>query len=154
MKINVLFYLAYSKIILISLFLNIFSSLYDSRNFSFQLSEINLIIKGPGNHSILSQDFYIDPSEVIVNEVKKPYCKKICDFDKDLNNVILKFDTQITSCSKMFYELDDIIEIDLSNLNTSKVINMESMFCRCINLNKINFGKIDTSSSKYEWIIL
>ena len=88
MKINVLSYLAYSRIILIYIFLNLFPSLDNARNASFQSSEINLIIKGQGNHSILYRNFYKDPSDVIVNGVEKPYCKKSCDFDKNLNNVI------------------------------------------------------------------
>ena len=42
--------------------------------------------------------------------------------------------------------MNAIIEIDLSNLDTSKVINMESMFYGCSNLKKINFGNINTTS--------
>ena len=32
----------------------------------------------------------------------------------------------------MFEELNNTIEIDLSNLDTSKVTNMESMFNQCV----------------------
>ena len=88
MKINSFFYLVFSKIKLIHMFLNLFLSLYISRNIYIQLSEINLIIQGKGNQSILYKNFYLNPSEVIVNGEIKSYCKKSCDFDKDLNDVV------------------------------------------------------------------
>ena len=46
----------------------------------------------------------------------------------------------------MFNGLVNLKEIDLSNLDFSKVTNMESMFKNCLNLSKINFGNINTSS--------
>ena len=45
----------------------------------------------------------------------------------------------------MFKGLTNIIEIDLSNLDTSKVTNMSYMFVVCSDLGKINFGNINTS---------
>ena len=45
----------------------------------------------------------------------------------------------------MFYELNSIIEIDLSNFDSSKVTNMKEMFSNCKKLIKITFGNINTS---------
>ena len=50
----------------------------------------------------------------------------------------------ITSCENMFNGLNNIVEIDLSNFDTSEVTIMNAMFKDCTNLEKINFGEIDT----------
>ena len=46
----------------------------------------------------------------------------------------------------MFQGLENIVQIDLSNLDAAKVTSMESMFSGCRRLQKINFGNINTSS--------
>ena len=108
--------------------------------------EINLTIKGTGNQNIINSGFYLEPSEILVEGEAKPSCKKSCTFQKDINQVTIKFDRLIESCESMFDGLTNIKEIDLSNLDTSKVINMSSMFNDCTNLEKIIFGNINTSS--------
>ena len=110
------------------------------------LSEINLIIQGNNqNCKILSDDFQTNPSEVKVNGISNSTCQKTCYLNNILNNVTIIFDEQITTCEKMFYGLNNIYEIDLSNFDISNVINMNSMFEECSNLEKINFGNINTS---------
>ena len=111
-------------------------------------SEIYLVIKGKGEQNLLYNYFDIEPSEVLVNGVKDDSCSKICNLVGDKNKITLKFDTQIESCYTMFYELDNIIEIDLSNFDASKVIDMRYMFKSCSNLEKIEFGNINTPSLK------
>ena len=146
MKMNVPFYFAYSKMKSIYIFFVLFLSLHDSRNIYLQSSEVNLIIKGPGTQNILYEWFYLDPSEIIVNGESRPLCKKSCEFYNDLNNVTIKFDEEIKTFENMFNGSANIIEIDLSKLDTSTVESMESMFSHCVNLEKINFGNINTKN--------
>ena len=111
------------------------------------ISEVHLVIKGKGSQPILYNYFYTDPSEVIVNgNSKGNSCKKSCDLDEDINNVILKFNEQLNSCFNKFSYLENIVEIDLSLFDTSEVTIMASMFNNCNNLEKITFGNINTSS--------
>ena len=49
----------------------------------------------------------------------------------------------------MFERLTNIIEIDLSNFDASNVRTMQYMFYGCSNLEKIEFGNINTSSLEY-----
>ena len=117
------------------------------RNLNNYISEIYLVIKGKGNQQILYNKFYTEPSEVIVNGISKDIsCRKKCELNKDINDVILIFDNIIKSCYQMFYNLVNIIEIDLSNFDTSEVTNMNGMFSECKNLEKINFGSVNTFS--------
>ena len=48
----------------------------------------------------------------------------------------------------MFEGVTTMKEIDLSNFDTSKVTTMASMFNQCVDLEKITFGNIVTSSVK------
>ena len=64
----------------------------------------------------------------------------------DSNNVTLVFEDEINSLENMFYGLINLIKIDLSKFDTSKVTSMKSMFRECENLSQINFGEIETSS--------
>ena len=46
----------------------------------------------------------------------------------------------------MFKDLTNITEADLSEFDASKVTLMNGMFWGCTEIQKINFGEIDTSS--------
>ena len=112
------------------------------RNLNNNISEIHLIINGTGNQQILYGQFMTSPSEVIVNGISKGnLCLRTCDLDQEINNVIIKFNEQLKSCYYMFYELENIIEIDLSYFDASQVKTFGMMFSDCKNLEKINFGK-------------
>ena len=118
----------------------------NNRNFSF--SEVHLVTQGTGEQNILNQNFLFEPYEVIINGKYMPSCKKSCNFENEINYVTMKFDIQIDNCNEMFSELSNIIEIDLSKFDTSKVTNMCKMFYNCTELKKINLENIDTSLVK------
>ena len=111
-------------------------------------SEINLVVKGSGTQSLLSNSFGQIPSEVYINGISKDIssCNKTCILDENINNITLKFNEDIETCSNMFYNCENITYLDLSHLDASKIISMRNMFNRCTNLEEINFGNIDSSS--------
>jgi len=115
---------------------------------SNEKSEIKLIIicQGKRELNFLNNLFYKEPSDVIINEISKPSCKKSCELVEGLNNITIKFNNFIESCENMFQEITSIIEIDLSNFDSSRVTSMHRMFSDCSNLQKITLGNINTSS--------
>ena len=115
------------------LFLNMFFNSYEEL-------EINLITQGIGDQLLVFSDYYLKPSEMIVNGEKKCFDQKYCNCDQELNNVTIKFNVTIESCHKMFSYLENIIEIDLSKIDLSQVTSMEEMFRGCLNLKKVSFG--------------
>ena len=131
------------NIVLISL-----STSNTSRNLYNYYSEIHLVIQGNGIQRLLNDRFDDELSEVLVNGKKDNACKNTCYLEGNKNNIVLIFKKKITSCAAMFSGLSNITEIDLSNFDTSEVINMNAMFQNCINLTKINFGNMITSSVK------
>ena len=112
-------------------------------------SEIHLVIEGSGNQQVINQNFNPTPDEVLVNGNSITPCKT-CDLPSNsINNVTLKFNSQIiTTCENMFMGLTNIIEIDLSNFDASHSLSMYNMFNGCTNLKKITFGNMVTSSVK------
>ena len=117
---------------------------------SKEKSEINLIIISQEKIELnfLSNLFYKEPSDVIINEVSKPLCKRSCELMDGLNNITIKFNNFVESFENMFEGITSIIEIDLSNFDSSRVTNMYRMFSDCINLQKISLGNMNTSSVK------
>ena len=93
--------------------------------------EIKLVILGSGNQGIINDKFYLEPSEVEVNGISKDSCKKFCEMDLEENNVTLYFNAPVTSTEKMFAQLFNIKEIDLSNFDFSGVKDMIDMFINC-----------------------
>ena len=146
MESNLFLYFLYSRLKLLYILSSLFISMQNSRNLNVYQSEIKLVIKGSGYSNFLNNDFNPAPSEVIINNEIKASGIKSYTFTEDLNYVIIKFNNPIESCEKMFNGLDNIIEIDLSNFDTSKVKSMSRMFNDCLNIEKINLGKINTSS--------
>ena len=108
-------------------------------------SQIKLKISGRGNKNIIYNSFQNEPSNVKIEGVSQS-CRKVCNFQRDVNNVILYFSSSINTCENMFYLLEDIIEIDLSNFDFSNIQSTENMFLNCTQLKKIEFGDIKTTS--------
>ena len=134
------FYFLFTFIIL-----NISSFEQERKLFNF-ISEIDLVINGDGYQQLISKDFAGEPNEVYVNGIFINTCRKDCTLENDINYLILKFNSQLTTCEGMFKNLENIIEIDLSNFDFSKVKSMNKMFYNCKSLKKITFGNINTSS--------
>ena len=139
------YYLITKLLLLFVIKITISNSILNTNIIYNLVSEIHLTIKGNGNQNLLNEKFPYDPSEVLVNG-KLKQCNKTCYLDRELNNVTLRFNQEITSCYFMFRDLKNIIELDLSNFDNSKVTTMQSMFHHCESLIKINFGNINTSS--------
>ena len=95
----------------------------------------------------LSKELSNSIIHIIVNNKNNKYVNSINNktISDNGNNITLTFNNEITSCEYMFKGLSNIIEIDLSYFDFSKVRNMYSMFYGCTNLKKIKFGNIDTS---------
>ena len=106
------------------------------------------ISTGQDNQTIINKSFYKEPSKIYVNGILREDCKYFCQLSDERSNITIIFDEDITSCENMFYGLNNLIEIDLSNFDNSKVTAMNSMFRECKNLENINFGEINTSSVK------
>ena len=66
------------------------------------------------------------------------------NFDKKgIYDIKIAFSKPLISCEGMFYICNNIIEIDMSKFDCSKILSCGYMFYTCENLEKINFGNLD-----------
>ena len=113
-----------------------------------KFSNITLKIKGPGFKYILSIDaeerYY--PNITYINGKQNFTRSNNYYFDKENNDVELIWYEAFSDCNGMFSLCNDIMEIDFSNFDTSKVKEMCSMFDGCSQLSSINFANFNTSN--------
>jgi len=154
-KIKQKYFFLFFELIIVLLKITLIESvtLKNTRKLNNNYSVIKLVIQVPEgiysrnyNIKILNDQFSPLPSQVLVNGEIRNDCNKTCELTNGKYNITLRFENQINSCYEMFYNLNNIIEVDLSDFDASKVNDMFSMFADCKNLEKINFGNINTSS--------
>ena len=125
----------------------LFSQKVDSTEYK---NEITLIIEGKGTQKILGESILVEPSQVIINGFTKQKIgySNTYGLDNITNVVTIKWDTPLTTCNNMFFNFDNIISIDLSKFDSSKVSDMSLMFYDCTKLESINLENMNTSSLK------
>ncbi len=66
---------------------------------------------------------------------------------KNLNSVKLPATTnKLTTIYRLFYDCNNLTSVDLSQINTSNVVNMNGLFYECSELMEIDLSSFDTSS--------
>ena len=142
-----------SFIILLISFPNIIKCQLFNLNYE---SIITISIKGQGNQTILSSSalsingsyykFEEIPNKIIINGILQNYTgKEVYNLPDGINNITMRWENDLVNCIAMFYELSNIIRIDLSKFDSSKVINMAGMFASLLQLQSIDFTNLDTS---------
>ena len=121
------------------------AKLFIHRNIISLLNEISLKIRGKGNQNILNDKFQPKPSEIYLENNKIESNDNKYDFPNELNYIKLVWNQPISDCSNMFKDCKNILEIDLSNFDSSSVIDMKYMFDNCQSLTSINFKNFKTS---------
>ena len=112
------------------------------------LATILLTIRGTGNQQILNGQFNIIPSQIYVNDVLQDYVGNyVYNLEQEINYITVKWndDIEISSTYRMFYQLINIIGIDIIDFIMPNFRDSRNMFEGCSNLEIINFYNIDTS---------
>ena len=138
---------------------NIFG-IFSQKKLNFFTSEIKMIIKGKGIQRVFSTDltmlnnefcgFFYPPTEIYVNDILQPTNNNyIGGLIHEENNITLKWSSTIKFTNCMFHGLSNIIQMDLSNFNTTGTTEMIGMFCGCSSLISLDLSNFDTSSVTY-----
>ena len=126
--------------------------------FNFERDDIELIIDGE-NASLdnfepekqfksdeNSKDCY--KAQKIAYNLEQCFNFYLCFNTSGIHTIKILFRKKLYDCSYLFYNCEDIIEVDLSNFDCSQVTSCESMFDNCKSLKVINLGKLDFSLCK------
>ena len=143
-KIYIFYFYYFYYFINIQIFSSQFIQCY-FRKIEFSSSYINLKINKTGNIKFLSK-YYIggDPDIITINNENYTIndIDTLNNLENNIINITLIWNNSITSTSDMFYECDDIIEIDLSHFDTSNVTYMGYMFSGCTSLTSLNLSNV------------
>jgi len=113
--------------------------------------EITIKVNGAGTQKILDRDGIYCPNSVTIDgnsiNIDENNCTFINIDDTLIDKPIkISWNAGFTSLHGLFNNLTNLIEVDLSNYDTSSVISMNSMFYECRSITSINLEKLNTSS--------
>ena len=94
--------------------------------------------------------YYAEPEKVYLNEDSSKMFYLDQPFEQKIRNVLeidlSNFDTsQVMNMSRMFYGMEKLTTLNLSNFDTSKVTDMGRMFDGMYGLTSLNLSNFDTS---------
>jgi len=136
-----------NNIIYLIIIIHLMQIILSNNNLQFikyKFSNITLKINGIGNKKVITSyhSYYTDsrfcPNMIYINGVKQSSIKSWYYLNETYNFVEIIWNRSITYSEMMFRGCEDINEIDLSNFNTSMVIDMKYIFYNCSNLEYIN----------------
>ena len=112
---------------------------------------VKITFKNNGKNHFLSQNYEFKPDYVWVNENRIEYEQSIEGKYTILLNeneftIKVGWNDPPTSCCNMFNGIQEIISIDLSEFDSSKVVDMSFMFSECSNLESLDLRNLQLSS--------
>ena len=111
--------------------------------------EINITIKGTGEQKILNEESINQPNHILINGILQNYTGYyVYNLIENINIISIRWDNKLTSCNYMFHSLNNIIEFDFSNFDTSEVTDMDGMFENLNSLKILDLSNFNTSSVK------
>ena len=116
----------------------------NNRKLSYNLS-INLTIVGGNKVKIINQKYIPDRVFINGNESTIDRYGRITTKVEEIYFVTLEWNEKKTNYDNLFQDTDKVIEIYLSNFDTTGVISMNSMFFNCVACSIINFTNFNTS---------
>ena len=114
-----------------------------SFSFSFSKNEIMLIIKENGLQTLFNET-YPKPKEIKINNVNQTQIENKYELTEPENRILITWASPLPTCERLFYNLENITYIDLSNFDGSELNTMHEMFSGCTNLKSINLNILET----------
>ena len=122
--------------------LNFIKSIYNiTKNNRFKETQIINHNEHTNNYSEIKQS-----CEIIIKKEKYKFKTKHEFYKEDVFILKFNFKNPLIDASRLFFFCSYLQSIDLSNFNTKKIENMESMFSMCISLVSINLTNFNTEN--------
>ena len=127
-------------------FFPIFSKLFPKDADNIKAENSNYIkavysIESPTNETKIFDSSYIDLIKSIKIEGKSVEINNIQPFEKAGNfNIEIYFKNELTSLESLFFKVNTLIKVDLSNLISKNIKTTSDMFNGCKKLNDINLN--------------
>ena len=121
--------------------INSYERFYERNNHKLNYVEYNKILEN--RREIENTEIYINGEKIYKFEYRHRFQKA------GKNNIIYKFNKPLKTAAFLFYEVDSMISIDLSNFNSRYLNITSSMFQYCYNLENINFTNFNVENLIY-----
>ena len=113
---------------------------------------ITIIANGPReNIRILGNDFNSLPDEMYINNSPIPPAKILNLTKEGENIIILKWNSKLINCNNLFNNCVNLLSIDLSHFDSSKIKSIEYMFESCKGVKFINLTNFNPPSVYNLW---
>ena len=87
----------------------------------------------------------LENSKKIYKELNNNYSFYWIFSNEGIYDIKMIFNKKLCSCAGLFCDCKNIIQIDLSQFNSTNILSYNSMFYNCENIKEINLGKLDFS---------
>ena len=123
-----------------------FSFINNNIRFMSKFSNVTLKIQSSGNRNIFSSKLKTTyyPDYIIINGKRVNDIHYWYNFEGTNNIIKIVWNDIIDDCKDMFYDCEDISELDLSHFDSSKVFDMQYMFSGCRSLTSLNLANFNT----------
>ena len=88
------------------------------------------------------------PDEIHINGVNQSIIKTVYYLSEPENNITLLWNNPINRATCMFLNCHDIVEIDLSNFDSSQVTHLHAMFYGCSSLKNVGLSNFNSPQAK------
>ena len=146
-------------LLFLSFFISLFSNVFTSEKISIKElnylrkisynSVIIMTIKGSGEQYILSKNaFNLLPNKIQINDGNEitDITNSVQTLPLEINKIKMIWDDPLIYAQNMFMEMENLIDIDLSNFNFSSVINMGYFFHGCTSLQSVNMSNANSEN--------
>ena len=93
----------------------------------------------------MNSGFAVLPNQILINDINQTIIQYQYNLNVEYSNITMRWNTSITDCSNMFNSLN-IIKIDFSGFDSSKVTRMRKMFFNCTSLTSVDLSHFNTSA--------
>ena len=149
--------LLYYSLIFLLIKISLSKKILQNLKYLLSISEITITIKGSGDQYIINNkttsienvDYSFDyiPDKLLINGKDAGYTGiMVYNLEKEENTITMIFNEILLLCNVMFYNLTNIIYIDFSKFDSSKIIEMAGTFLDCKSLTSINLNNFNTKS--------
>ena len=109
-------------------------------------NRVKLKVNKIGSIQLLNTTYVQKPEEFRIRDEIKAENGNTIIIDNIDDEIELIWNNKLTMCDSMFRGMREITEIDLSQFDSSDVINMKQMFRNCVSLQSINLDNFNTGN--------
>ena len=110
------------------------------------ISKISLKSDEKGFQYIINESFQPLPDKILINGQEINQTAPKIEINEEGSIIELIWNNPLSNCHAMFKGMSHILEINFTDFDTSKVIDMSKMFMNCESLENLDLSSFDTSN--------